>query len=127
MHPVHFILYVSSQETATAFYSTILDKTPVLNIPGMTEFRLNDSCKLGLMPNTGITKILGHALPHPETGSGIPRCELYLYVDDVETAFARATQHGAKVVSPPEDRNWGDRTCYLADADGHITAFAEKL
>lgn len=127
MHPVHFILYVSSQQAATEFYANILRKEPVLNVPGMTEFLLNEHCKLGLIPNSGIAKILGDATPHPESGSGIPRCELYLYTDDVNTAFTRALRHGAKVISEPANRDWGDRACYLADKDGHIVAFAEKI
>ncbi|MGV8165608.1 MAG: DUF554 family protein, partial [Alkaliphilus sp.] len=46
----------------------------------MTEFELGRDFLLGLMPEEGIRKIIGDALPHPKEGSGIPRAELYLYV-----------------------------------------------
>ncbi len=79
------------------------------------------------MPNAGIAKILGYTTPHPETGTGIPRCELYLHVEDLEKEFENAIQAGAKVISKIAERNWGDRVGYLADPDGHVIALAEKI
>jgi lactoylglutathione lyase len=93
----------------------------------MTEFTLFDNCKLGLMPNAGIAKILADKTPHPNEGSGIPRCELYLSVDDIQVEFENALKSGAVLISPIMDRDWGDRVCYFADPDGHIIAFAEKM
>ncbi len=123
---IEFILYVQNQEAATEFYSTILHKEPVLHVPGMTEFLLNENCKLGLMPNIGIATILGNALPHPESGIGIPRCELYIFVDDIQLEFEHALHAGANVISGIEFRNWGDTVCYFSDPDGHVLAFAQK-
>ena len=71
---VEFILYVADQTRSKHFYEAVLQKTPELDVPGMTEFNLNESCKLGLMPENGIARILGEALPHPASGNGIPRC-----------------------------------------------------
>jgi uncharacterized glyoxalase superfamily protein PhnB len=34
---------------------------------------------------------------------------------------------GAKLITEPEDRDWGDRVCYFADPDGHILAFAKRI
>lgn len=93
----------------------------------MTEFNLSANCKIGLMPNKGIAKILADKTPHPDSGNGIPRCELYLRVNDVQTEFDNAMRSGAKLISPVMDRNWGDRVCYFSDPDGHIIAFAEKI
>jgi len=123
---VETILYVASQEESTRFYSKLLRRTPDLNVPGMTEFQLTDSFKLGLMPNDGIAKILKNKTPHPATGTGIPRCELYLYVDDIQVEYDNAILTGATPISPIEERNWGDTVCYFADPDGHVVAFAES-
>lgn len=121
-----FILYVADQKRSRDFYSNILRMQPQLDVPGMTEFTLNENLKLGLMPETGIAKILEAKTPHPSSGSGIPRCELYLYVDDVEAEFINAIKGGAVVISPIEERNWGEVVGYLTDPDGHIIAFAKK-
>lgn len=124
---IQTILYVSNQQASAEFYEKIFRQKPTLNVPGMTEFKLADNCKLGLMPNNGIAKILGDKTPHPEKGNGIPRCELYLYVDDIYLEFENAMKGGARLISAIENRNWGDKACYFADPDGHIIAFAEKI
>ena len=79
------------------------------------------------MPNKGIAQILADKMPHPDTGTGIPRCELYLNVDNIQFEFDNAKKVGAKLVSPIMDRDWGERVCYFADPDGHIIAFADKI
>ena len=124
---VETILYVQDQEASCRFYQNLLRKPPDLNVPGMTEFILSENFKLGLMPNKGIAKILNGNTPHPDLGNGIPRCELYFYVDDIYLEFRNADKCGAKLISPVIDRDWGDRCCYFADPDGHIIAFAEAI
>ncbi len=92
----------------------------------MTEFVLTDDLKLGLMPEDGIANILANKTPHPSTGSGIPRCELYLLIDDFADAYARSLAAGAKEISPIQERDWHDTVGYVADPDGHIIAFAKR-
>lgn len=121
-----FILYVSDQEKSKHFYEQLLNLKPSLHVPGMTEFQLSESTKLGLMPENGIAKILGNSIPHPNTGNGIPRCELYLKVKNANEHMERGIQLGAKLISPMQQRGWGDNAGYLADKDGHVIAFAEK-
>ncbi len=58
IHEIEFILYVADQKKSTAFYSFVLNLKPSLDVPGMTEFMLGTNCKLGLMPENGIAKIL---------------------------------------------------------------------
>lgn len=120
-----FILYVRDQERSRSFYSSVLGKEPELDVPGMTEFNLDHGGSLGLMPESGIARLLGSALPDPSRGNGIPRAELYLRVDDAARHHARAIRHGATEISPLEARAWGDRVAYCLDPDGHVLAFAE--
>lgn len=107
-------------------YSTLLDKAPSLNVPGMTEFELSDTCKLGLMPNDGIAKIIAEKTVHPAKGNGIPRCEVYLMVDDIKPYYERAIKLGLVLVSDIVKRDWGHTVCYFSDPDGHIIAFAQE-
>ena len=124
---IEFILYVANQQKSTDFYAAVLGKSPALNVPGMTEFLLADEVKLGLMPETGIAKILADKTPHPSTGTGIPRCELYLYTTDIDTFHQRLLSAGAHEISPIQDRDWGDKVCYFSDPDGHVIAIAQKV
>ena len=125
MH-TQFILYVSDQEKSKHFYEKLLGIKPSLHVPGMTEFQLSETTKLGLMPENGIAKILGNSTPHPNTGNGIPRCEIYLKVKNANEYMKRGIQLGAKLISPLQQRDWGDKVGYLLDADGHVIAFAEE-
>lgn len=121
------ILYVSDQEASCRFYEQLFRQQADLHVPGMTEFNLSVHCKIGLMPNQGIAKILGNQTPHPDSGKGIPRCELYFYVANIQQEFDNAVKSGAQLISPVMDRDWGDKVCYFSDPDGHIIAFAEKI
>lgn len=129
MHIQHceIILYVADQQKSREFYSSILQRQPDLDVPGMTEFILTKELKLGLMPESGIAKILKDRTPHPASGNGIPRCELYLLVDSLSEAFEQSLKAGATEVSAIQDRDWGDRVGYVSDPDGHIIAFAEQI
>lgn len=121
-----FILYVADQQRSARFYAQLLDREPVTDVPGMTEFVL-PGCKLGLMPASGIARIISGPLPHPSSADGVPRCELYLEVDDLDKAIARSVNAGARCVDPVADRDWGHRVAYYADPDGHVVAWARAL
>ncbi len=122
-----FILYVSDQSKSTEFYRRLLNSEPSLEVPGMTEFELSNSLKLGIMPENGIAKIIEEKTQHPSRGNGIPRCEIYLLVENLNPYYDRAKALNALVVSETENRDWGHRVCYFSDPDGHIVAIAEEI
>src|SRR5262245_60584389 len=63
----------------------------------------------------------------PATSGVYPPVGLYVYVDDVDALFARATAAGAKAEKPVQDMFWGDRMCQLIDPDGHTWSFATNV
>jgi len=123
---IQFILYVKDQQKSTVFYQTVLKQVPILNVPGMTEFQLSETTKLGLMPEAGIKKILQQHVPDPTSGNGIPRCEIYLHVDFPNDYLMRSIAAGAIKIEDEKNRDWGDSVAYCADIDGHVLAFAKK-
>lgn len=123
---LEFILYVSNQEISTNFYKAILSMNPCLEVQGMTEFEISSNCRLGLMSEDGISKIIGEKAKHPKDARNIPRCEVYLIVDNILPFYKKAKDLNALLVSEIADRDWGDRVCYFSDPDGHIIAFAER-
>lgn len=120
----HFILYVSDQGRSASFYEKTLGQPPTLNVPGMTEFHLNDGCVLGLMPAAGIKRLLAK-LPDPGAGK-TPRAELYVLVDDPAAFHGRALANGAQELSALAKRDWGHEAAYSLDPDGHVLAFARE-
>ncbi|MBP9092584.1 hypothetical protein KBI23_16300 [bacterium] len=122
----HIILYVKDQVASSNFYRYVLDLEPVLDVPGMTEFKLSDTCVLGLMPEIGIKKLLGEKLPDPNEARGIPRAEVYLVVDSAAQYYERALQKNASALSALSLRDWGDQVAYCLDLDAHVLAFAQR-
>lgn len=120
----HFILFVSDSDASRRFYSLVLSADPILDELGMTEFRLGEGAILGLMPEDGISRLLGTSIRHPSAARQAPRSELYLLVDDAGAFHARAISAGANEVSPLTLRDWGHIAAYSLDPDGHLLAFA---
>ena len=114
-----FILYVTDQARATAFYRHVLAAEPVLDVPGMTEFDLGGAT-LGLMPAGDMEALLSGQI---RAGAG-QRCELYLRRSDAAAALARAADGGGRLLDGLRDRSWGERAGYLLDPDGHVLALA---
>jgi uncharacterized glyoxalase superfamily protein PhnB len=48
-------------------------------------------------------------------------------VEDVTAQFERARAHGARVLEPPIDREYGERDCTMEDVAGHRWQFAETV
>lgn len=123
---IMFIIYVENQERSRDFYRDLLSKDPILDVTGMTEFKLTENTSLGIMPGDGIVKILESKISNPNTMKDIPRCELYIFVDNVDEFYDRAIALGGNSISKGKVRNWGDYVAYCADFDGNIIAFARS-
>jgi hypothetical protein len=108
----YFILYVSDQARSASYYGKVLDLEPILDVPGITEFRLREGSILGLLAVS--------------SAHGVPKAELYLIVGDPVAHHERAIGCGGTELSPMQLRDWGHRAAYSVDHDGHVLAFAEK-
>jgi PhnB protein len=62
----------------------------------------------------------------PKTLGGTPG-GLYLYVENVDAAWKRAVDAGAKPVYPLADMFWGDRMGRLEDPFGHAWSLAQHI
>lgn len=122
-----FIVYVKNQEKSRIFYEQVLGFPPALDVPGMTEFQLAEHVHFGIMPEAGIMRLLENKIPDPAQANGVPRCELYLYVDDPDEYYRRLVHAGGTGISRTEHRNWGDDVAYGSDPDGNILGFAKKF
>lgn len=120
-----FILYVADQKKSRDFYAAVFGEAPVLDVPGMTEFKLGEKHSACLMPEKGIKSLLGEKLPDPSKGSGIPRAELYMLVDDPGAYHNRALSAGGVEIKPLGQMPWGDTVAYSLDLDGNVLAFGK--
>ncbi|HEY0629269.1 MAG TPA: VOC family protein [Sphingomicrobium sp.] len=67
---------------------------------------------------------MGHLGPNSRGG---PTSSIVLYVEDVDTAFKKALQAGAKEQRPVKDEFWGDRMGTLTDPFGHQWSLATHV
>jgi len=118
-HSVTPYLTVQGAAAALEFYARAFGARELMRMPGPdgtslahAEMRIGDSIVMlsDAAPGTGTAAppSLGAA-----TGS------LFVYVRDVDAAFKRAVDAGAKVAMPLTDMFWGDRFGRLVDPFGH--------
>jgi PhnB protein len=62
----------------------------------------------------------------PEDRTGIPVNGAFLFVDDVDTAYARALDAGAATVRPPDDIPYGMRSAIVRDPAGYLWWTAKR-
>lgn len=124
MKEVFFLLYVADQARSARYYREVLELEPIVDVDGITEFRLRDGCVVAVMPLASARKLLGDTVFGPT--SKVPKAEVYLVVDGPERYHRRALERGGIELSPMQKRNWGHRAAYSMDPDGHVLAFAEK-
>ena len=79
---------------------------------GHAELKIGDS----IIFLTDENPAMGNKSPQTLGGSS---GSLYLYVEDVDTAFQRAVSAGGKATMPVTDMFWGDRFGSFVDPYGH--------
>jgi PhnB protein len=125
-HTVTPHLVLRRAADAIEFYKKAFGARELVRMPAPdgtvahAEIRIGDSrIMLGdEMPERGATA--------PETVGGTAT-GLFLYVKNVDKAFAQAVAAGATADMPPTDMFWGDRYGKLTDPFGHKWALATHI
>lgn len=119
-------LIVNDAAGAIQFYKQAFGATVLVRMPkpngkiGHAEIKIGDS-------------IIMLADEFPEINARSPRSlggspvSILLYVDDVDTTFAKAVEAGAKVQRPLADQFYGDRTGGIEDPFGHVWYIATHV
>src|SRR5437899_3169457 len=118
-HAVTPYLIVSDAGKAIEFYKRGLGAQEIMRMPGPGGRIMHAEVKIG-----DSIVMLGEEPPDKPTlrapqAAGLQTASLYLYVPNVDTAFKRALDAGAKAVQPVTDMFWGDRIAQIADPSGH--------
>ena len=103
---------------AIEFYKKALGAQELMRMPGPdgkimhAEIRIGDS-----------SIMLGDEMPEhggkgPKSYGGTP-VSFFVYGENVDAAWKRAIDAGAKQIMPLEDQFWGDRTGCVEDPFGH--------
>jgi PhnB protein len=125
-HTVTPHLIVRGGAKALEFYRTAFGAEEVMRMPGPDGRLMHAEMRIG-----GSVVMLSDEFP--EQGSKSPQslggCSggIFLYVDNVDTAFKRAVDAGCEAKMPPTDMFWGDRFARLTDPFGHAWAMATHV
>jgi len=119
-------LIVSNGAGAIDYYKRIFGAVEVMRMPGPggrvghAELRIGESLIMlaDENPEAGVRG--------PQPGSR-PPVSFLIYVDHVDGVTARAEMNGAKIVRPPKDQFYGDRTATLTDPFGHEWTIATHI
>jgi PhnB protein len=112
-------LTVKNGAEAIEFYKRALGAKELMRIPGPDGKHL-----MHAEIEVGNSRVM-LADESPEMGCRAPASvgsvssSLYVYVEDVDKAFRRAVEAGAKALMPPTDMFWGDRFGQIEDPSGH--------
>lgn len=68
---------------------------------------------------------------NPQMGANAPQgpspVTMYVYVENVDATASSAVANGGRMISPPEDKFWGDRCAIVLDIDGHSWMLATHV
>ena len=124
---MHLVLAVSDVGRAKQFYDDAFGWKPHLEWEGeYAELELPDNDWLGLYREDGFAESAGAPVAELKRGR-YAGAELYVQVDDVESAMGALREAGAKSLSPLARRGWGHEAAYFADPDGNIVAVARPV
>lgn len=126
LHTVTPSLVIADAARAIQFYKKALGAEEVKRFEGPdgkivhAEIRIGDSVLM-----------LGDEMPEmgaqgPEARGGTS-VSFFIYGDNVDAAWKRAVDAGAKEVVPLADQFWGDRTGCLVDPFGHQWWLAQQM
>jgi PhnB protein len=67
---------------------------------------------------------LASRAPQPDGSSPVV---IFVYVEDVDKAVARAAAAGATILLPVKNQFWGDRTGRIIDPAGHVWTISTRI
>jgi PhnB protein len=117
-HTITPALTVKDGGQAIEFYKRALGAEEIMQVPGPDGRLMHAEMKIG-----DSRFMLGEEMPEQgcraPASVGAVSSSLYIYVQDVDKAFRRAVEGGAKALMPPTDMFWGDRFGQVEDPSGH--------
>jgi PhnB protein len=110
-------------------YTTVTPYLTVRDVAGLLSFLKRALNAKELLRFPGPNNTVMHAevqignsrlmMGEPMDAAAFMPAQLYLYLDDVDGAFAQAVKAGAEPIGEPTDRFYGDRTATVRDAYGN--------
>jgi PhnB protein len=124
-HSVTPYLLIDGAAEAIRFYEKAFGAVEVLRMP-MGDRIAHAEVKIGNSHVMLSDEWPDMGLLGPQKRGGAT-ASLMIYLPDVDAAFARALEAGAREERPPEDQFWGDRMGTVIDPFGHRWTLATHI
>ncbi|OBJ20154.1 VOC family protein [Mycobacterium sp. 1245801.1] len=121
MRRVDYVIhYVESLRRSVAFYRDVIGLQVRIEGDGYVEFDMENT-KFALFERSKLPELIGRDGGNPPCG------EIGFLIDDVDAEAERLRGLGVEILTGPVDRPWRERTLHIADPDGNVVEFAQKL
>jgi PhnB protein len=125
-HTVTPSLFVKGAAKALDFYKKAFGAEERMRFPAPDGSIMHAEIQLGDSVIMLADEMLEQGGKSPKTLGGTP-ISLFLYRENVDSAWKRAVDAGAKTIMPLEDQFWGDRAGCLEDPFGHRWWLAQHI
>lgn len=125
-HTITPSIMVKGAPEAIDFYKKALGAEEVMRFAGPDGRIMHAELRFGDSPLMLGEEMAEYGAKAPTTYGGTP-VSFFIYTDDVESAWKRAIDAGAKEVMPLADQFWGDRAGCCEDPFGHSWWLAQRL
>jgi len=125
-HTVTPSIAVHDAAAAIAFYAKAFGAEEIMRMPLPDGRIMHAEIRVGNSAIMIADEIPQMGTQGPKAYGGSP-VSFYVYFADVEAAFSRAANAGAKVLMPLVDMFWGDRAGQLEDPFGYRWMLAQRV
>ncbi len=123
-HTITPYIAVTDAAAAIEHYTDALDAELLIRIQMPGSDKIMHSCL-----QIGSSKLFlcdeNEGMQAPKNGQG--GSSFYVYVDDIDSAHAKAVKAGMTETMAPDDMFWGDRMSSITDKFGHHWSLASKV
>ena len=116
-----FGLFVEDMPTMVRFYRDVLGFAIAEGEDAENVYLVKDGTLFMLYERKNFEQMTSRKYEYVKGLNG--HFEIALYVDtfeEVDVAYAKAVERGARPVLEPITEPWGQRTCYIADPEGNL-------
>ena len=116
-----FGLFVEDMPTMVRFYRDVLGFAIAEGEDAENVYLVKDGTLFMLYERKNFERMTSRKYEYVKGLNG--HFEIALYVgtfEEVDAAYAKAVEKGARPVLEPTTEPWGQRTCYIADPEGNL-------
>jgi PhnB protein len=121
------MLVCRSPEAEMHFCATAFGAIEQVRRPGPDGTPIHIAMRINeafLVVQSEFPEVVASRAPIPDGSSPVV---IFVYVTDVDQAVERAVASGARLLMPPQDQFWGDRTARIMDPSGHVWTVASRI